>query len=70
MENSKEFNNAKKEMELEIRSLELEIQRMNKETSSQDELRTGVIRMLENVMMLLFRNSKRWKLTQETLSRV
>ena len=43
-------------MELEIRVLELEIQRLNKQKSSQDELRVGIIKMLENVRFNLFRN--------------
>ena len=52
-------------MELEIRELELEIQRLNKQKSSQDELRVGIIKMLENVRFNLFRNWNRLKLIPE-----
>lgn len=56
LDNTKEFSMMKKEMELEIKELELEIVRLNKQKSNQDELRSGVIKMLENVKMMIFRN--------------
>ena len=37
-------------MELEIRELQLEINKLHKEKENHDELRSGVIKMLENVL--------------------